>query len=195
VSDLPSEEEQANLDAHVAQIFEGVVADDPASLEADRERVRRVHALACLIERYYDETGTYPLVDPVEGTMCNVLVGNPHTRVPRDSDYYAREDSLLVLLQDVLGWDVALPVDPDPDLAGVRCFAYGAYGSGYTVATMLANPVGWSEGILPGQFQYRLGSYESLQLPVLETRKLLAGEYPNNRTARWRDPSMANQGN
>jgi hypothetical protein len=40
------------LDAHVEKVFAGVVADDAARLEADKQRVRDVHAIATLVEDY-----------------------------------------------------------------------------------------------------------------------------------------------
>lgn len=190
ISLVPTPKVQEHLDAHVATIFDGVSSEDAAQFEADHERVRRVHQIAWLVEQYYKEAGTYPLVD---GTLKNIMIGNPNTKVPKDKEHWVHEDTLLAELQYHLGYDLVLPEEPLPDSKGYYTFMYSAYGRGYTVAVMCYHPVGWSEGIMPGQWQYRVGSYESLQLPVMEAAKLFAGEYPNNRKARPRDPSMVNQ--
>jgi hypothetical protein len=189
---MPTPEVQGRLDAHVAMIFDGVSEESATQYEADRERVRRVHQIAWLVEQYHKETDAYPLVDP-EGGVRNVMIGNPNTKVPKDDEHYVHEDTLLAALQDVLGYDFELPGEPLPDSKGFYCLMYGVYGRGYTVATMCYHPVGWSEGIMPGQWQYRVGSYESLDLPVMQASKLFAGEYASNHKARPRDPSMVNQ--
>jgi hypothetical protein len=190
ISLVPTPKVQEHLDAHVAAIFDAVSAENPEQFDADQERVRRVHQIAWLAEQYYKETGSYPLAD---GTLKNIMIGNPNTRVPKDNEHYVHEDTLLAELQYHLGYDLTLPQEPLQDSKGYYGFTFSVYGSGYTVAAMCYHPVGWSEGIMPGQWQYRVGSYENPQLPVMEAAKLFAGKYPNNRKARPRDPSMVNQ--
>lgn len=184
----PTAEEQSHLDAHVARIFAEVTAEDPAQLEADRQRVRDVHRIAYLVEQFRIETGSYPLADTLTGRLANVVIGEDNSIRDHD-DHHLPEDELVAELRRVLGPDVDLPHDPLP--GGFRSYVYTVYGRGYGTAAMLYHPVGWSEGILSRQWQYRVGSTEGADTPMLQATKLLAGGYGQSRSAQWRDPSMA----
>ena len=187
----PTTKERAHLDAHVERIFADVKEEDAAQLAADRRRAADIHHIAYLVEQYKTETGTYPLVDTVEGTLKNVVIGDDGG-FSEGKEHYASETEFLAELRRILGVEATLPHDPLPgDRQNGYIYVYSVYGSGYVTAAMLYHPVGWSEGILPHQWQYRVGSYESLEMPVLEAAKLFAGEYQTSVAARPRDPSMA----
>jgi hypothetical protein len=119
--------------------------------------------------------------------LIGSMVGNP----AGFGDTYVTQEELLEELREVLGPEVALPDDPIPESDGSRAYAYGVYGRAFVAAAMLYHPVGWSEGILPRQWQYRVGANEDLDLPILQMSRLLQGGYSEPRPARWRDPIMA----
>ena len=187
-----SSKERANLDAHVENIFTGIAEKDAAQLSADRQRVHDIHRIAFLAEEFYKQTGAYPLVDTENGTLKNVIIGDDEGLNDYDKEHYVSEQAFLALLRATLGDAVTLPHDPLPNESG-RTYVYSVYGRSYATAAMLYHPVGWSEGILQNQFQYRVGARENLDLPILQASKLLAGEYKANRPASYRDPSMAGQ--
>jgi hypothetical protein len=190
----PSALEAARLDAHVETIFADVRVESAAELEADRVRVEHAHRLAYLVEAYRAAAGHYPLAVPDSLVFRQTLIGELHDRkrLARNlGETWVEPEAFAEALRAVLGPGVEVPGDPLPDAQGTRAYAYGVYGTGYTLAVMLYHPAGWSEGIAPHQWQYRLGSEENLDLPVLATRKLLEGGYPGNRVARARDAAVA----
>jgi len=189
----PSPGEQRHLDAHVEAVFTDVKEKDTAQLRADRQRVSDVHQIAYLAERYHEETGHYPFAEPDSSVFLQTLIGEHIGRTDGFGETYVSQEVLLADLRAVLGPEVELPRDPLPDEDGTRTYSYGVYGRSYTAAVMLYHPVGWSEGILPRRWQYRVGAYESLELPVLQAAKLLDGGYASTQPARWRDPSMASE--
>jgi hypothetical protein len=191
-SDLePSPEEQARLDAHLASIFADVEPEDDAQLEADSTRARHVHQLGYWAQKFYERKGYYPLASPDSSVFRQTLIGSAIGNVEPFGETYVPQDSLLAELRAVLGPEVMLPDDPIPEPDGSRAYGYGVYGRTFVAAAMLYHPVGWSEGILPHQWQYRVGSIENPDLPILQISLLLDGAYADSRPPRWRDPTLA----
>jgi len=191
----PSPAEEARLDAHVESIFAGVAVEDAAQLDADHARIRAIHRIAYLAMCFHERAGRYPLADAQAPAFRQTLIGSDAGKTDALGETYVTQETFLAELRSVLGPEVVLPVDPLPQTEhGPRTFVYGVYGKGFTAAAMLYHPAGWSEGILLRQWQYRVGSYENLDLPVMSVATLLAGGYATPRPARWRDPSMAGLG-
>ena len=181
----PGAQVRTHLRTHVAQIFADVATKDAYQLKLDRQRVTDLHQLAFVVELYKEQTGGYPFVDPVDGTLVNVILGD---ETERDDAHYVDDELFVIELSRVLGDSLELALEPSGDNA--RYYVYSVSGNNYAVAAMLYHPVGWSEGILPQQWQYRVGSIEGTQIPVLEASKLFAGGYTGTRSAQSRDPSM-----
>jgi hypothetical protein len=193
-SDLePSPHERTRLEAHLSAIFADVEPMDEAQLEADRVRARHVHQLGYWAQRFHDRKGYYPLASPDSSVFRQTLIGSMIPNVEGFGDTYVAQESLLAELREVLGPEVSLPEDPIPEPDGSRAYAYGVYGHAFVAAAMLYHPAGWSEGILPRQWQYRVGAVENPDLPILQISLLLEGAYAEPRRARWRDPAMALQ--
>ncbi len=68
------------LDAHVEQVFAGVVTDDAAQLAADKQRVRDMHAIAALVEDYKKRSGRYPMVS-ADGALKQVFIAPGRRRI------------------------------------------------------------------------------------------------------------------
>jgi|SRR5690606_37208772 len=189
----PNPEQQRHLDTHIEAIFAGVEPLDDEQLEADRTRVRDVHRLAFWAQRFHRRTGRYPLASPDSAVFRQTLIGSSIGNVEPFGDTYVDQESLLAELRAVLGPEVTLPDDPIPEEDGSRVYSYGVYGRTFVAAAMLYHPVGWSECVSPGEWQYRVGAVENENLPILQVSLLLAGAYAESRPPRWRDPTLALQ--
>ena len=187
----PNPKQQGHLDAHLSAIFAGVGALDDAQLEADRTRVRNVHRLGYWAQRFYERTGRYPLASRDSSVFRQTLIGTSIGNVESFGDTYVHQDSFLAELREVLGSELMLPDDPIPEPDGARAYTYGVYGRTFVAAAMLYHPVGWTEGVLANQWQYRVGAVEDPNLPILQISLLLDGAYAESRPPRWRDPSLA----
>ncbi|MCZ6767122.1 MAG: hypothetical protein O7D32_09355 [bacterium] len=180
-----SEKQRSNLNDHVDRIFAGVATEDPEQMLADRQRVADIHYIAFLVEQYRDVAGSYPFVRP-GGGIKNVIIGEDNG-VSNREERYLSEAEFLAELRNMLGNEVTLRHDPIPTgESGSRHYVYSVYGASYGTAAYLYHPIGWSEGILPNQWQYRLGSSEDLDLPVLQATKLFSGGYGTSRRAQRR---------
>lgn len=187
----PNPKQQSHLDQHLSAIFADVEVVDDAQLEADRTRVQTVHRLGYWAQRFHERTGRYPLASLDSAVFRQTLIGSSIGNVESFGDTYVHQDSFLAELREVLGPEVTLPDDPFPEEDGSRVYSYGVYGRKFVAAAMLYHPVGWTEGILPYQWQYRVGAVEDRNLPILQISLLLDGAYPESRPPRWRDPSLA----
>lgn len=177
----PNARVRKHLQRHLEDIFAEIDVSDANQLDLDRQRVTDIHQLAFVIELYKERTGTYPFVDPVEGSISNVILGDD---VERDDPHYIDDATFVTELARVLGDSLQLALEPTGEAS--RHYVYSVYGQRYGVAAMLYHPVGWSEGIRPEQWQYRVGSSEGTQFPMLEARRLFAGGYAASRPARYR---------
>ena len=182
----PDAQTRLHLHQHVTDIFADVSAEDGYQLKLDRKRVSDIHQLAFLVELYKMHTGNYPFVDPTEGAITNVIFGDD---TERDDEHHVDDEVFVAELARVLGDSLVLPLEPTGDAA--RHYVYSVYGRNYGVAAMLYHPTGWSEGIQPEQWQYRLGSSESAQIPMLQASKLFAGDYTAIQAPQWRNRSRA----
>jgi hypothetical protein len=108
-----------------------------------------------------------------DGTLKNVMIapGPPPYRDASTVDFETFADDL----KAVLGAGIHLPFDPSGDTSGAKVYAYGVYGSAYTVAAYLHHHVVFSERVMGDTIQYRVGSGENESLPILEYAKLVAG--------------------
>ena len=169
---LSPEEKITNaLQAQYESVFADLKIEDQAAFEADQQRVRDVHAIARLADAYNQKAGHYPLVTP-EGSMKNVImIAGKEARQKTDVTY----EDFVADLKKVLGEDITVPTDPAPGDNGAFSYSYSAYGQGYTTAAMLYHHTPFSEEILSHSCQYRVGSAENTQLPILQFSKLVDG--------------------
>jgi hypothetical protein len=160
-----------SVEAQVQKMLEGVPVEDAAQFEADKQRVRDLHALAALIDAYHAKKGAYPLADP-ERKIKNV---NISTQEFPTSDAVVPLDAFVAELKSVLGDDVAVPLDPMPMEDRTKLYIYSVYGSTYTVACVLYHHATFAEKIMDHYCQYRLGSNEDPNLPILVHAKVIDG--------------------
>jgi len=183
---VPTEEEQARLDAQFERVFAGVEAS-----QADREAVRSLHQFAYWVEAYHDIEARYPLSDRLDGEVSFVqtMVYGDDSGIDFEERVNLRRSELLAELQRLFGPELNLPVDPDAgDYHGMH---YSTSGPSYIVAVDLGAQVNGGEMTMADMGQYRLASYSSEQIPIHHFRSILDGTTTSMSPVRWRDPSMA----
>jgi hypothetical protein len=169
------------LEAHVRHVFSGISPQDAGQLRADKQRVRDVHAIADLVEKFHKKTGRYPL-----GTSgdSGVVLRNEKSKhgEPKKDKYNVGMAAFVKDLRSVLGDDIAVPVDrvrvPNDDPMDYMDYAYSLYGGEYAVSAYLYHPVKHAQTFGPHMHQYRVGSTERiLNASVLKYSKILEGGY------------------
>lgn len=168
----------ANLEAHIKHVFSDISSIKNDQVKADVQRVRDVHAIADLIEKFHEKEGRYPL--SLLGNS-GVVIRNSKSRhgEPREDKFNVGMKVFLKELRSVLGNDVNVPVDmvKAPEF-GYMDYAYSLYGGEYGVSAYLYNPAKFAQTFSPHMHQYRVGSTESIVgRPVLKYSKVLEGRY------------------
>jgi len=184
---VPSEEEQAQMDAQFAKVFDGIDAT-----EADREGVKAAHLVAYWVRNYHHVEGHYPLAEKLEENGLDYV----ETRLYGTNIYaddakpeFVQRMAFFAELREVLGESVVPPQDPDPqDLQGLH---YSTVGISFMVACDLESPVNGGEMATDTYGQYSVASYTGESPPIHDIEKILAGEIAALGPAEWRIPSMA----
>lgn len=167
----PEEKTTSALQAQFDLVFTDIKIEDQAAYEADQQRVRDVHAIARLAAAYHEKAGHYPLVNP-EGSMKNAIMA-PGQEARQKSD--VTYEDFVSELKKVLGEDIVVPTDPAPGDKGSFSYSYSAYGRGYTTAAILYHHTPFSEKMNEHYCQYRVGSMENKDLPILQFSKIVEG--------------------
>lgn len=159
------------LQAQFDSVFADLKIEDPSAFEMDQQRVRDIHQIARLCAAYKNKAGHYPLVTP-EGSMKNaIMVPDKEARQKSDVTF----NDFVSDLKAVLGDDIIVPIDPAPGESGRYIYSYSAYGKGYAAAAYLYHHAPYSEKLGDHYCQYRVGSRENTQLPILEFNKIIDG--------------------
>lgn len=167
----PEEKITTALRAQFDSVFTDVEIEDQAAYVADQQRVRDVHAIARLAAAYHEKAGHYPLVNP-EGSMKNaIMVPGQEARQKTDVSY----EDFVSELKKVLGEGITVPTDPSPGDKISFSYSYSAYGQGYAAAAILYHHTPFSEKMSDHYCQYRVGSIENKDLPILQFSKIVDG--------------------
>lgn len=170
-SNFTEEQIETELKSHFDSVFADLKIENQAAFEMDQQRVRDVHQIARLAAAYHEKAGHYPLVTP-EGSMKNAIMA-PGQKARQKTD--VTYEDFVSELKKILGKDITVPTDPSPGEGGSFSYSYSAYGQGYTTAAILYHHAPFSEKMGEHYCQYRVGSMENKDLPILQFSKIVDG--------------------
>jgi hypothetical protein len=123
---------------------------------ADKIRIKDVHYLAGLIEKYYERVGHYPLITG-ERERVDVLITNKSIHYPIPT---IQVSEFVKVMRDEFGKDLKIPMDPQKlDAWGSpRFYTYAATKTNYWVAAYLFYGTDMTRKIMEYSYKYEVGS-------------------------------------